>query len=308
MAIFYLWIIKKLRENVKEDVAWEEPGSVFVGLYVKSDIDGDKLKVGDVKPSNAYIIFSSHINPNGNPELKRSYTINLEIKGRERYSQRRYGEGRYFKVYNYGYSIDEVLDKVSDKMSELKGLESKDGLKLTYSGSKFAKGGVPDNAKWEYPFYFNSDGKEFVAIYYSYEVDVNEADEDFDNRTANDLTPDVIKEMVKNKGERGNRWEERDVYDFSKQDEFMDDLEYALQTSSISPERVDYAKGGLIDNTIHPYLLQQKVGKQLKTIKGLTEDEDRKLTNEMLKKKNQQVSVNINYSIYKDPNYFAKRR
>ena len=67
-----------------------------------------------------------------------------------------------------------------------------------------------------------------------------------------------------------------------------------------------YAKGGLIDNTIHPYLLQQKVGKQVKTIKGLTEDEDRKITDEMLKKNNQQVSVNINYSISKDPNYYAK--
>tara|TARA_R100000908_G_scaffold64068_1_gene46766 strand:- start:2741 stop:4798 length:2058 start_codon:yes stop_codon:yes gene_type:complete len=68
----------------------------------------------------------------------------------------------------------------------------------------------------------------------------------------------------------------------------------------------NFAKGGLIDNTIHPYLLQQKVGKQLKTIKGLTEDEDRKISDEMLKKNNQQVSLNINYSISKDPNYYAK--
>ena len=59
----------------------------------------------------------------------------------------------------------------------------------------------------------------------------------------------------------------------------------------------DYAKGGVIDNIIHPYILQQKVGKQLKTIKGLTQAEDRKITNKMLEEKNQQVSININYSI-----------
>lgn len=105
---------------------------------------------------------------------------------------------------------------------------------------RFAKGGyMNNNAKWEYPLYFNSEGKEYVAIYYSNEADINEADEDFDNRSANDLTPDVIKEHLGD-----NKWEERDVYDFSKQDEFMDNLEYALQTSSISADKVDYKKGG----------------------------------------------------------------
>ena len=103
---------------------------------------------------------------------------------------------------------------------------------------KYVKGGVPDYANWEYPIYFDSQDKDFVAIYYSNAEDVNEADEDFDNRTYSDITPDVIKEYVDDK------WEQRDVYDFSKQDEFMNDLEYALETSSISPEKVEYAKGG----------------------------------------------------------------
>ena len=113
----------------------------------------------------------------------------------------------------------------------------------------FAKGGVPQNAKWKYPIYFGSEGKEYLAIYYSNEEDVNEADEDFDNRTANDLTPDVIKEFVDDTSSSKSNYkrEERDFYELSKNDKFMDELEYALETSSISPEKVDYAKGGEVE-------------------------------------------------------------
>jgi hypothetical protein len=106
----------------------------------------------------------------------------------------------------------------------------------------YEKGGVPEGVQWEYPIYFDSDDKEFVAIYYSNEEDVNEADEDFDNRTYNDITPDVIKEHLGD-----NEWEEKDVYEWSTQDIYMNDLGYALETSSISPEKVDYAKGGKVN-------------------------------------------------------------
>lgn len=127
------------------------------------------------------------------------------------------------------------LDKVSDKeYMKYRMIAQEEVL----GGKNYAKGGVPDYANWEYPIYFDSQDKDFVAIYYSNAEDVNEADEDFDNRTYSDITPDVIKEYVDDK------WEQRDVYDFSKQDEFMNDLEYALETSSISPEKVEYAKGG----------------------------------------------------------------
>ena len=107
---------------------------------------------------------------------------------------------------------------------------------------------------------------------------------------------------------------------WSSMDRFLDSNEYNEEGDNLKFREIpvkmmvadEYVnpdfleKGGLIDNTIHPYLLQQKVGKQLKTIKGLTEDEDRKITDKMLEENNQQVSVNINYGIDKDPNYFAK--
>jgi hypothetical protein len=123
---------------------------------------------------------------------------------------------------------------------------------------KMAHGGVPKNAKWEYPIYFNSDDKEFVAIYYSNEEDVNEADEDFDNRTYNDITPDVIKEYVDDtsSSKSNYKFEERDVYELSKNDNFMDALEYALETSSISPEKVGYAKGGEIEDMSYEELME----------------------------------------------------
>ena len=107
----------------------------------------------------------------------------------------------------------------------------------------YAKGGVPDYVNWEYPIYFDSEGKEYVAIYYSDRTDEAEADTDFDNRIADSLIPDVIKEHLGD-----NKWEEQDVEAELGKEEFFNDLEYALETSSISGERVDYAKGGSVED------------------------------------------------------------
>ena len=139
------------------------------------------------------------------------------------------------------------LDKVSDKQymkyrmiaqEEILGNENPKGVSFD-DRLYMAKGGVPDWANWEYPIYFDSEGKEYVAIYYSDSTDEAEADADFDNRIADGLTPDVIKEHL-----GGNKWEEQDVEAELGKEEFINDLEYALETSSISGERVDYAKGG----------------------------------------------------------------
>jgi len=164
--------------------------------------------------------------------------------------------------YLNSYSDEEVL-------SERYGVTSSDfpAIAKKIMKKSFAKGGVPKNAKWEYPIYFDSEDKEFVAIYYSNEEDVNEADEDFDNRTYNDITPDVIKEYVDDK------YEEVDVYELSKNDKFMDELGYALETSSISPEKVDYAKGGNVVDGIS----QEFYGMNIAEIDGEGIDDVRKL-------------------------------
>lgn len=118
----------------------------FIGMSVKSNIS-DKLKVGETKPSIAVLWISTGINPNGvsaSQGIARTYTIHLEIKGKKRDTLRRYSNNSiYFKIYDYGVTIDEVLDKVQSKMYSLEKLTKEDGLvfsEINY-GSKFDNGG-----------------------------------------------------------------------------------------------------------------------------------------------------------------------
>lgn len=135
-------ILSKVSKSVTNNGA-----NVFIAFDVNSNIES--LKVDEVKPRTAYVILKSDINPNGVSKtigIKRTYTIDFTIKGDKRYTQRRTEEGSYFKSYNYGLTIDEVMDKFdTDVIYELFPLEQKDNLKLTMS-NVFAKGGMTQHA------------------------------------------------------------------------------------------------------------------------------------------------------------------
>ena len=161
------------------------------------------------------------------------------------------------------YGLKELTwQQMTEKERERADKEGKDDYaNLTKKEYNYKKGGKTksslQNAKWEYPLYFTHDNREFVAIYYSNEEDVNEADEDFDNRTYNDLTPDVIKEYVDDtsSSKSNYKFEERDVYELSKNDNLMGDLEYALETSTVYPEKVEYARGGSVEDMSYEELM-----------------------------------------------------
>ena len=137
---------KEILSKVKSNDYGYEGASVFIGLNVSSNIKD--LKVGDVKPTSAYISLSSEINPNGVSKtigVARTYTIDIEIKGQKRYTQRRTEEGRFFKSYNYGLSIEEVIDKTDDDVVyELFPLEKNYDLKLSMGSIFKGGGGVED--------------------------------------------------------------------------------------------------------------------------------------------------------------------
>jgi hypothetical protein len=134
-------ILSKVSKNITDNGA-----DIFIAFDVNSNIKS--LKIDEVKPRTAYLVLSSQINPNGVSEtigIKRTYTINFKVKGDKRYTQRRTEEGYYFKSYNYGLTIDEVMDKFdTDVIYELFPLEQKDNFKLTMS-NVFANGGSVDD-------------------------------------------------------------------------------------------------------------------------------------------------------------------
>jgi antirestriction protein len=96
--------------------------SSYNSYKVTSNIS-DKLKVGQTKPRIANLWLSSDINPSGvsgKDDIARTYNIHLEIKGKKRLTLRSYdNDGIYFKIWDYGRTIAEVLGKVEEKMSSL---------------------------------------------------------------------------------------------------------------------------------------------------------------------------------------------
>jgi hypothetical protein len=225
-------LAKDFKDAVKDKKKKDETYTEFEEIYAKGGkIDRDEpivefmVNTGDREHLSLFRPAKFSTSPITVEDLKKMNEENIIFM--------MYG-GEDAEMTDYGVDIGDSYVRVDSIMTMGE-----------YIDRGYAKGGVTQNAKWEYPIYFNSDDKEFVAIYYSHEEDVNEADEDFDNRTANDLTPDVIKEYVEDtsSSKSNYKFEERDVYEFSKNDRFMDDLGYALETSSISPEKV-YAKGG----------------------------------------------------------------
>ncbi len=133
-------------EKVKFQDYLGHGASVFVSLAVESNITD--LKVGETRPTGGNIVFRSDINPNGitgKDDIARTYSIDIEIKGITRYTQRRTDEGKYFKSYSYGRTIEEVMDKTDTKIIyDLYPLEKKDDLKFKM-GSIFADGGFINN-------------------------------------------------------------------------------------------------------------------------------------------------------------------
>jgi len=122
--------------------------SSFNGYSVSSNI-GDKLNVGETKPQRAFIKLSSQINPSGVSgrfDIARTYTVQIEIKGRERVTQRSYYDsGVYFKIYDYGTTIAEALENVEEKMNELERKVRVDYLRfeeIMADGGMMAKGGM----------------------------------------------------------------------------------------------------------------------------------------------------------------------
>lgn len=123
-------------------------GSV-VGFSISSNIS-DKLKVGETKPNTGMIWLISSINPNGvtgKGDVARTYTVHVELKGKKRITLRSYDDrSNYFKIYDYGRTIEEVLDRVSDDMPRLRLLKERDELKFSnfnydLNKDKFDNGG-----------------------------------------------------------------------------------------------------------------------------------------------------------------------
>jgi predicted ABC-type ATPase len=134
-------------EKVLKEVKFQDylgyGASVFIYLSITSNVTD--LKVGETKPRNGYIKISSDINPNGitgKDDIARTYVIDIELKGDKRYTQRKTEEGRYFKSYQYGRTIDDVMDATDTKIIyDLSPLEKKDDLKFKMSGV-MADGGM----------------------------------------------------------------------------------------------------------------------------------------------------------------------
>lgn len=137
---------KQMLSNVEAQEYLGRGASVWVSLLIQSDIS-DKLKVDETKPTRGFISISSDINPNGvssTQGVARTYVVHLEFKGKKRVTQRMYDDdGVYFKIYDYGTSIEQVLEKIQAKIYSLEKLITYD--KLVFSdikyGTKFDNGG-----------------------------------------------------------------------------------------------------------------------------------------------------------------------
>jgi hypothetical protein len=145
--------------------------SVFVGLQVNSNIDN--LKVGEIKPTTAFVRLSSDINPNGVSKeigIARSYVIEFRVEGSVRKRGGRTEEKPFFYAYQYGITIDEVMNKFEDKvLYDLFPLEFKNGLKLAMSKVYANGGGVGSMNRYDAVVYFvtNDDDqmeKEYLGI------------------------------------------------------------------------------------------------------------------------------------------------
>lgn len=134
---------KEIMSKVSYQAYLGRGASVFVGLKVSSNIDN--LKVGEIKPTMGYVILESDINPNGVSKeigIKRTYTINFVVKGSQRKRGGRSEETTFFKAYQYGITIDEVIEKFDTKVVyDLFPLEYKSELKLAM-GQVMEDGGV----------------------------------------------------------------------------------------------------------------------------------------------------------------------
>lgn len=129
------------------------------------------------------------------------------------------GEGRVGRAYEG--SVVKVGDKVYHGRYEV---------------YKYEKGGVPKGVTYEYPLYFGDEsGRQFVAIWYTYEEDRDDADDVFDKLVEEGAGPDEV--LLKTGSGKYTKIDPNDLSD----DEY-ELMNYGLQTSSIQGER--YEDGG----------------------------------------------------------------
>jgi hypothetical protein len=132
-------------------------GASSYNYYTVSSNIGDKLEIGETKPKMAALWLESDINPNGisgKDDIARTYQIHLEIKGKKRLNQRSYDDdGLFFKIFDYGRSISEVLEKVEEKMYQLETKIRKYDLRFFEVGRMMADGGVATAGKFKVKYY-----------------------------------------------------------------------------------------------------------------------------------------------------------
>jgi hypothetical protein len=137
---------KEILSKVSFDAFKGHGASVFIGLNISSNINN--LKVGEIKPTTSYISLSSDINPNGVSKeigIARTYVIDFVIKGNQRKRGGGSEESTFFKAYQYGVTIDEVMDKFENKvLYDLFPLEQKNEIKYRML-KVYAKGGMTEH-------------------------------------------------------------------------------------------------------------------------------------------------------------------
>jgi len=142
----------------------------------------------------------------------------------------------------------------NSKVSKL----SPDGLYMIEPNKKdYETGGIPKGVTYEYPLYFGDEsGRQFVAIWYSFDEDRDDADAFFDKLVEEGAGPDEV--LLKTSSGKYKKIDPNDLSD----DEY-ELMNYGLQTSSIQGDKVgSFAKGGMTDNyylTISPSEFSDKV-------------------------------------------------
>ena len=201
--------------------------SVFVGLQVNSNIDN--LKVGEIKPTTAFVRLSSDINPNGVSKeigIARSYVIEFRVEGSVRKRGGRTEEKPFFYAYQYGTTIDEVMNKFEGKvLYDLFPLEFKNGLKLSMS-VVFAEGGMTEHGLREGDIIlgkFSEDSKDIEIADKNNKFVLVDLDKGMRSRTLGDVKNEYLPQFGENRyvgktnSQVWNGWSE------SQRKHFLDD-------------------------------------------------------------------------------------
>ena len=219
-------------EKVKFQDYLGHGASVFISLSITSNVED--LKVGETRPTFGYIKLASDINPNGvtgKDDIARTYDIDIEIKGIKRYTQRRTEEGRYFKSYSYGRTVEEAIEKTDTKIIyELYPLEKKDDLKFKM-GSLFADGGFMNDV-------YAKGGATKTFEYVPYKFIYRELDDEDAEQVI--FTPEEAEEFIQD-WNRDMETDYEDWQDFNKGEEYR-------ELEAIMIKQRKFADGGFMND------------------------------------------------------------